>query len=183
MKFLIALLCVAGFAVAAEQSKTPTLSGIFDSQLSTVEKEVISLAEAMPAEKYDFAPTSGEFKGVRTFGVQLKHLAATNYGVAATLLGGKPVAEIGADENGPANVKSKEEILAYVRESFAQLHKGYALLTGDNYTELVASGFGGDKKVPRGAMANIPLWHCFDHYGQMVVYARMNGIVPPASRQ
>jgi hypothetical protein len=51
------------------------------------EKLVVSAAEAMPADKYDFAPTDGEFKGVRTFGQMVKHLSATNHMLAAAALG------------------------------------------------------------------------------------------------
>jgi hypothetical protein len=172
---------IAGSGTArAADAPAPTVAGIFDRQLASIEREVVALAEAMPAEKYSFAPTQGEFKGVRTFGQQVKHIAAVNYEMASTVLGEKPPVEIGKDENGPANVTSKDDIVKFLKDSFTYCHKMEASLTKDNFTDLVDIGEG--HKVPKGLYANVPLWHSNDHYGQMVVYARMNGIVPPASR-
>jgi hypothetical protein len=77
--------------------------------LSTiVEKEIISAVDAMPADKFGFAPTDGEFKGVRTFGQMVKHLSATNNILAAAALGEEPPADAG-DELGPENVRTKAE--------------------------------------------------------------------------
>ena len=82
------------------------------------EKVIVSAADAMPADKYGFAPTDGEFKGVRTFGQMVKHLSATNYILAATALGEEPPADAG-DELGPEAVRTKDEILRYLKGSFA----------------------------------------------------------------
>src|SRR5215469_346151 len=68
--------------------------------LRIAEKEIISAVDAMPADKFGFAPTDGEFKGVRTFGQMVKHLSATNYILAAAALGEEPPADAG-DEVGP----------------------------------------------------------------------------------
>src|SRR5215468_12301729 len=65
-----------------------------------LEKQLVDTADAMPANKYSFAPTVGEFKGVRSFGEQVKHLAATNFILAAGALGEPPPADAG-DETGP----------------------------------------------------------------------------------
>ncbi len=184
MKFIfpaLTALCLTGAcAFAADQPAPPTVSAMFDQQLSSVEKEVVSLAEAMPADKYSFAPTQGEFKGVRTFGQQAKHIAATNYGIASSVLGEKPPVDIGKDEKGPEAMQSKDDILKFLKDSFTYCHKAEASLTKDNLTEMIDIGEG--HKAARGYFANIPIWHSFDHYGQMVEYARMNGIIPPASR-
>jgi uncharacterized damage-inducible protein DinB len=174
---LAVLPMIACMAFAAE---APTVSRIFDGQLSNTEKEVVSLAEAMPPEHYDFAPTAGEFKGVRTFGQQAKHLAAVNYLVSAAALKEKPPVDTGG-ENGPESAKSKEQIVQFLKDSFAYSHKAAQALTTENQTELVKSPFG-QGEMARGALVSIALWHTFDHYGQMVVYARMNGVVPPASK-
>jgi len=146
-----------------------------------LEHELVPLAEAMPAEKYDFAPTSGEFKGVRTFGQQVSHLAAVIYLVSATVLDEKVPSEAGEGENGPATLKSKSDIVGYLKSAIAYGHKAMNSLTAANLTDRVKSAFG-DDQVPRVSMASVAVWHSFDHYGQMVVYARMNGIIPPASR-
>ena len=174
----MAVFC-SGYTFAAEP-----ISGvgkIFDRDLTTIEQEIVPLAEAMPADKFAFAPTGGEFKGVRTFGEQMKHSAAVIYMVAASVLGEKNP-DAGSGESGPASVKSKDEIVKYLKDAFAYAHKAMGSLTAKNVTEMVPSAFGGSK-VARASMATVAVWHTFDHYGQAVVYARMNGIIPPASRQ
>lgn len=166
-------------AMAADQP--PTAGKILDSSVTSVEHEITSLAEAMPADKFDFAPTQGEFKGVRTFAQQIKHVAAVNYVVGAALLQEKPPVDIGKSENGPDSITGKDAIVKFLKDSFAYIHKGVAAVTAANQAEMIKSPFG-EGKVTRLSMALVPAWHTFDHYGQMVVYARMNGIVPPASR-
>lgn len=158
-----------------------TVSKLYDSQLSMVESEVVSLAEAMPAEKYGFAPTNGEFKGVRTFALQVKHLASVIYMAAAAAKEEKPPMDLGSGENGPDSVKTKEQIVQYLKGSFAYAHKVLGTITEGNMLDMVKSPFGGPD-VARAGIASATVWHSFDHYGQMVVYARMNGVVPPASR-
>ena len=150
-----------------------------DRSLSGVEKEFVSAAEAMPEDKFSFAPTTGEFKGVRTFAQQVKHVAAVNYMVFAAMLGEK--APDTGGENGPDSIKTKAEILKYLKESFILGHRAMAGMTPDNLVEPIANPFG-PRPVTRLALGNSIVGHCFDHYGQMVVYLRMNGIVPPASR-
>ncbi len=185
MKFTAFLMgaMFAGALVSAAQAADapkPTVSGLFDKQLGIAENEVVALAEAMPADKYSFAPSQGEFKGVRTFAQQVKHIAKTNYEMAAIVLGEKPPVDTGKSENGPDALTSKDQIVGFLKSSFVYCHKAESSLTKDNLTDLIDIGEG--QKGPRGLYANIPIWHSFDHYGQMVEYARMNGIVPPASR-
>jgi hypothetical protein len=178
MKTAAFLLTVFG-AVGALAADAPPVAKMHDAILSSAEKEIVSLAEAMPADKYDFAPTQGAFQGVRTFGQQVKHLAAVVYMVSAASLGEKPPVDTG-NENGPADVKTKQQIVDYLKASFAYAHKAMNALTAENENALVPSPFG-QGKMMRGSAADVAVWHSFDHYGQMVVYARMNGIIPPAS--
>ena len=147
-----------------------------------LEREFVPLVEALPADKYDFAPTNGEFHGVRTFGQQVSHVAAVIYMVSASVLGEKNPSEPGKNENGPALLKTKDDILKYLKDAFTYGHKAMTSLTDRNLTEMVQSPFGSNQ-VPRVSMASVAVWHSFDHYGQMVVYARMNGITPPARRR
>jgi uncharacterized damage-inducible protein DinB len=153
---------------------------VFGGEVKQVESEFVSLAEAMPADKYDFAPATGEFKAVRTFAQQVKHVASVNYIVAAAVLGGKPPVDTGG-EAGPVDVKSKDDIVKYLKASFAYCEKAAASLTAKNLLDEIDSPFG-DGKSSRLGTATVIGWHSFDHYGQMVVYARMNGVVPPASK-
>jgi uncharacterized damage-inducible protein DinB len=146
------------------------------------EKEIVSGADAMPADKYGFAPTDGEFKGVRTFGQMVKHLSATNYILAAAALGEEPPADAG-DELGPEAVRTKDEILKYLKGSFAYLDKAIEAI-GQKSTPVNSSPISPLKstEATRPALVVESLMHAFDHYGQMVEYLRMNGVVPPGSR-
>src|SRR5437773_1096275 len=143
---------------------------------------IASAADAMPADKYGFAPTDGEFKGVRTFGQQVKHLAATNHILAAAALGEQPPADAG-DEVGPERVRTKAEILDYLNGSFAHLGKAIDAI-GEKNAAVKSSPISPLKgaEATRLALTVESLIHAFDHYGQMVEYLRMNGVVPPASR-
>jgi len=164
----------------AKSDEHRTVSQVLDRGLGGVENEVVSAAEAMPEEKYGFAPTSGEFKGVRTFAQQVKHIATVNYMVGAAILVEKPPVELGS-ENGPDSVKTKAEIVKFLKDSFAYAHKAAASVNETNLVDPIKSPFGSGQTTRLG-MATLIVGHCFDHYGQMAVYLRMNGIVPPASR-
>ena len=150
--------------------------------LRIAEKEIIPAVEAMPADKFGFAPTDGEFKGVRTFGQMVKHLSATNYILAAVALGEQPPADAG-DELGPETVRTKAEILNYLDGSFAQLYRATEAI-GQMIPSVNASPISPLKQgeITRSALIVESLMHAYDHYGQMVEYLRMNGVVPPASR-
>jgi uncharacterized damage-inducible protein DinB len=150
--------------------------------LRSMAKEIVSAADAMPADKYGFAPTDGEFKGVRTFGKQVKHLAATNHILAAAALGEEPPADAG-DELGPEAIRTKAEIIDYLNGSFAHLQKAVDAI-GDKKLAFKSSPISplSADTVTRLALVVEASVHAFNHYGQMVEYLRMNGVVPPASR-
>jgi hypothetical protein len=171
--------------VAAAQANKPkdekrTVTGVLDATVSNMEHEFVPAADAMPEDKYGFAPTNGEFKGVRTFAQQVKHVAAVNYELGAAILEQKAPVDLG-DESGPASITSKADILKFLKESFEYVHKAIATINDSNYIGTVKSPFG-EGSVSRLGLATSVAWHGFDHYGQMVEYLRMNGIVPPASR-
>src|SRR6516162_907108 len=150
--------------------------------LKLTEKEIVSAVDAMPADKFGFAPTDGEFKGVRSFGQMVKHLSATNYILASAALGEEPPADAG-DEVGPEAVRTKEEILTYLNGSFAHLSKAIEAI-GQSNALVNASPISPLKRseVTRSALIVESLMHAADHYGQIVEYLRMNGVVPPAGR-
>jgi hypothetical protein len=180
MNNTILAVCTLAFSLhAADAPASISLAQQADKQLISMEKEVVSLAEAMPADKYDFAPKEGAFQNVRTFALQMRHVALINDEIAAVLLGEK-IPDAGKNENGPDSLSSKVEIVKYMKASFAHLHKAVLGQEGKSFTESISSPFGG--KTERGSLVNVPAWHTFDHYGQAVVYARMNGVVPPASQ-
>lgn len=152
---------------------------VYDGQVGSVEREVLGLAMKMPADKYDFAPTNGTFTGVRTFGLQVRHIATIMYQISAAVLNEKAPVDLGATDNGPDSLKTKDEIIAYFKGAIAYAHKAMGTITEQNMLEQVPSPFG------RGTMSRLSVaaflgLHSYDHYGQMVVYARSNGVVPGA---
>jgi uncharacterized damage-inducible protein DinB len=163
------------------QAQNSSIGKIFNDQLSTIESELVPLVSEMPADKMSFAPTQGEFKGVRTFAQQATHIAAVIYAVSAVALGEKNPTDMGVSENGPASIQTKDDVLKYLKDAFAYGHKAMQSLTEKNLTDMVSSPFGSGR-MARTAAASVAVWHSFDHYGQMAVYARMNGMIPPASR-
>jgi hypothetical protein len=158
----------------------PNARQIFDRQLSNTEREVVGLTEAMPADKFNFAPTNGLFTGVRTFGLEARHIAFEINTVASALLG-EPIPAQDHD-NGPDDLTTKDQIVKYLKDAFAHAHRAVATINNDNLLELTADPFNPKGKSTRVASVGIFYWHTYDHYGQMVEYLRMNGIKPPASR-
>ena len=181
----------AKLGMVASQQQAEKGPAILDAQqekralqvlLKSVQTQIVSAADAMPAVKYGFVPADGEFKGVRTFGQQVKHLAATNHILAAAALGEETPTDAG-DEMGPESVRTKAEIIDYLNQSFARLGKAIDAIDEKNATVKSApiSPLKGTEAT-RLSLTVEALIHAFDHYGQMVEYLRMNGVVPPASR-
>jgi uncharacterized damage-inducible protein DinB len=201
MRIFVVVLAVLGFSAIAFRSgvksaaassapaastqlpaqPAPTIGSVVDSEISGIEKEIVAAAEAMPEDKFNFSPESlkipgSEYKGVRTFAGQVKHVAVANHFLWAPLTG-DTVPEGWEKDNAPDNLKSKAEIVQFLKESFALGHKAAATLTADNILQSP-----GKSKSTRLFLATFGVAHAYDHYGQMVEYLRMNGIVPPASR-
>jgi len=174
-------------AQAADQQKSTinktSLAAAIDSEISNIEKQFVNVVEAMPEDRFDYSPESanlpgGSFKGVRTFALQVRHVAADNFAIWAPLTGKPEPAGINAP-NGPDDMKSRTEILKFLKDSFAYSHNAVVGLTSGNSLDLVE--FRG-RKVTRISLVILALTHINDHYGQLVEYLRLNGIVPPGSR-
>lgn len=141
-------------------------------------------AEAMPEEKFDFSPEKlnlpgSNYKGVRTFGQQIKHIAASNYLIWSPITGEKAPDNVN-EGKGPDNMTAKADVVRYLKDSFAFGHKAVATLNASNLVQPITSGSG--KQTTRLFLSTFAAAHAFDHYGQLIEYLRMNGIVPPASR-
>ena len=147
--------------------------------LKIYEDEMMGLVNAMPADKYSFAPSQAIFKpeqvtkydGVRTFGQMVGHVAQANYFFYGSLGGAKPDVDVKAI----GSMTSKEDLLKALAASFAYAHKQIDTLTAANAFATVK----GDQT--NTSMVAFGIAHGFDHYGQLAEYLRMNGIVPPAS--
>jgi hypothetical protein len=158
-------------------------ASVYDSQVSIIEFEMMGAVKAMPADKFDFAPSQAifvpsqktEFATVRTFAQEATHVAQANYFFYSTASGLKP----DVDVDGLAKLTKKDDVVAALAGSFAFAHKAIATLTPANAFEVVTVPVPGT--WTRGTVAGFGVSHAFDHYGQMVEYLRMNGIVPPAS--
>jgi uncharacterized damage-inducible protein DinB len=169
---------------AAKAKAATTASGEVQSPAATysqilklISAQVISAAEAMPADKYDFAPTNGNFTGVRTFGAEVQHLVQANYFFFSQFgLSGAP------DQEKLKALKGKDELVQALKDSYDYAQKGIDTITPQNAYVVTGTGPASIKFTRAGA-ATFCLAHSMDHYGQMVEYLRMNGIVPPASQQ
>jgi hypothetical protein len=159
----------------------PTVASVVDGEISTVEKQIVDASDAMPEDKFNFTPEAlnirgSNYKGVRSFAVQVKHIAASNWFIWSPLTGEK-LPEGLKDGNGPANLQTKADIIKFLKDSFALGHRAAATLTAENMLQSPAKS-----KSTRLRLAEFGVAHAYDHYGQMVEYLRTNGIVPPASR-
>jgi uncharacterized damage-inducible protein DinB len=180
--FGVAAMGQATTAVAPKSQETPTIASAVDHEISTIEKEIVEVAEAMPEAKFNFSPEGlnlqgSDYKGVRSFALQVKHVAASNYILWSALTGDKfPQDYLGG--NGPDALQTKADIIKFLKDSFAQGHKAAATLTTENMLQTPEH-----RTSSRLHLATFAVAHAFDHYGQMVEYLRMNGVVPPASRK
>ena len=172
---------------AAELSRDETPAKAIMRTFEFQEYDVRSAAEAMPEDKWDFRPAAGMFKNerpefgpaeVRTFAEQVKHVACSNFAFAAELDGTKPPAA--CDKGGPSPAKTRKELLVYLRDSFTALNKSLGAITQKNMFDPIEGPYAAPNT--RLGLAEICVWHAADHYGQMTLYLRLNGIVPPSSR-
>jgi hypothetical protein len=193
---LFRLLLVVGVAVTALGQAKPaapaaspapapkppaTIAASVDREVSILEREFVSAAEAMPDDKFNFAPANLNIAGtkdVRTFAQQVKHVANTNFQLWAPVTGEKPAYDLSNDD-GPDSIKTKADIIKFLKDSFEAGHRAAKSLTPENSAETVTTFFG---PTPRIFATTFGVAHAFDHYGQIVEYLRMNGILPPASR-
>lgn len=183
-RLLMCCLLAASSSLAFAQESAPAKPAVgtqmapaetYGKLLSLIEKEFVSAAEAMPEDKFNFAPpeAAGDFKGVRSFSAQVKHVAGSNY-----YFFGKPgttEADVKAKEDAIEKLTTKAEIIQALKDSLTQAHSYVDGITAQNAFVMTENG-------TRGGMAAFGIAHMMDHYGQMVEYLRMNSIVPPASR-
>jgi len=170
-----ATLAVRGFA----QERVDPMAAAVAKAFTMIEQSFVALADAMPAEKYAFKPTNGDFKDVRAFGEQVKHVACANFAFFNEIEKKEPPPR--CDAGGPSPAKTKAEIMAYLRESFDYAQGVLRTMTPANALEPAGGPYGGEST--RLGLTTMAVWHASDHYGQLVVYLRMNGIVPPASQR
>jgi uncharacterized damage-inducible protein DinB len=167
-------------AQAAPAGDAPTATQIALNLVTSIEKQLTGIATEMPEDKYTFAPTEGAFRGVRNFAKQIKHAAAYQHLVAATILNERVTADM-VEERGPDTVQTKAEVLQYLKESFDALKRATATVTATNAFEPI-KGLSGAKPDTRLGLIVMAVVHSSNHYGQVVEYLRMNGLVPPRTQ-
>jgi uncharacterized damage-inducible protein DinB len=178
------LICSTAFGQGSSQSSSaaPTIASVLDRQLSGIEKEIMGAADAVPDDKYDFSPATGNVPGdfktptpVRTMGQQFKHIGDALEAYSDLIMGQKPPQS--DDENGPKNIKSKSDVVNYLKAEFTKAHSAINTINQQNAVEPLGGG-----QRTRLALAVSMVGHSNNHYGQIIEYLRMNGMVPPESQ-
>lgn len=167
----------APFAAAEGQTAPQMQQGLSSSQAvlqawNEVGRKLIAMAEDFPESKYDFKPTPEQ----RSFAEQLLHVAGSNDLFTDVAKGQKPT-----DDEERAHYKSKQEVVAYLKRSFSE---GASVIKqqGDRGLSKTVVDSESKQSVPLVALAYDLIEHSGEHYGQLVVYYRLAGLVPPESR-
>src|ERR1700756_3205001 len=165
---------------AAQQDDVPkSIAESISGTLQFVEGSFLGVAEAMPENKYSFIPTAGNFDGVRSFGEQVKHVACAQFAFFNEFEGKRPPEDCEKGGHDPA--RTKPELIKYLKDSFDYSNRVLATLTVNNALERVEGRYAGPNT--KFGISVVAVWHITDHYGQIVEYLRMNGIVPPVTQK
>ena len=151
-------------------------ASVVDKHMDWMEQQFVPAAEAMPKDKFFWAPTGGEFNGVRNFAEQLIHVAEVNFALSAAILG-----ESSAKGSPAEAMKTRSAVLQYLKDSFTYTHRAVSSITEQN-AKLPIKHPLFEMITTRMGLGIVAIAHPFDHYGQIVEYLRMNNIIPPASR-
>jgi hypothetical protein len=168
--FALAVALTVPAVAAAQNPVSRSIKGQWDA----AKGNIVASAEHMPEADYAFKPVDG----VRSFGAILAHIAGANYVFCAPALGTKsPFVE----DHFEKSAKTKAEIVKGLRESIAYCDKAYTAMTDQTAAEMVPVAFGsGQNARANGLMGNTG--HLQEHYGNLVTYFRIKGMVPPSSR-
>ena len=137
-------------------------------------RKLTAMAEDFPEDKYDYKPTPSQ----RSFAEQLLHAAGANYFFTNLTLGEKPPAE---EDPKRDKYKTKAEIAAFVKKSFADGAAAIKAKGDKGMSDIVADPFE-HQQVRISDLAYGFIEHSGEHYGQLVAYYRLSGLVPPESR-
>jgi uncharacterized damage-inducible protein DinB len=178
MKLISIFTCCLAFTITGMGQQS--ITSAIERQFNKIESDILTAAQAMPEDKFNFTPESlqiksSNFKGVRTFAGQIMHLATDNILIWSAITGDTVRADI-TDVNGPRSIKTQKEIIEYLKSSFAIGRKAISTLTNQNAMDMI--DFRG-RKLPGLDLAFYALTHANEHYGQMAIYLRMCGIIPP----
>jgi len=165
---------------AAQKDDIPkSIAESVSGPLQFAEGNFLGVAEAMPEDKYSFVPTTGKFDDARSFGEQVKHVACAQFAFFNEFEGKKPPDDCEKGGHDPA--KTKAELIKYLKDSFNYSNRVVATLTAQNALDRVEGRYAGPNT--KLGISVIAVWHITDHYGQVVEYLRLNGIVPPMTQK
>jgi len=166
---LLAVVAAALPSLLWAQASAPSLAKELGATFQRAATEIIDVAEAMPAEKYGYKPTPE----ISSFGDQLVHVA----GITQRFIDAAKGTKTDAAHHG---AMAKPEVIALLKQTFQSAQEAITPLTDAQLLEPVKFPFG-DRTVTRATFWQGPLFQIRNHYGQLIVYLRMNGIVPPTS--
>jgi uncharacterized damage-inducible protein DinB len=166
-------------ALAQMEEPPKTVADSVGGALHWTEDQFYSVAEAMPEEKYGYIPSAGNFKDARSFAEQVKHVACANYAFFNEIEGKKPPEH--CEKGGSAPAATKAELLKYLKDSFDYGNSVLQTISAKNLLDRVEGPYAGPNT--KLGIAVTAVWHIADHYGQIVEYLRMNGIVPPSTQK
>jgi uncharacterized damage-inducible protein DinB len=167
----------ASVGLAQKQDIPKNIADSIGGPLHYAEAQLMSIAEAMPEDKYGFIPSSGNFEGVRSFGEQIKHVACAQIAFYNEIEGKTPPDL--CEKGGPSKAKTKAELIQYLKDSYDYGDKVLATISERNAQERAEGRYAGPNT--KLGLAAISVGHLSEHYGQLVVYLRLNGIVPPGT--
>ena len=147
--------------------------------LDFAEGNFLGIAEAMPEDKYSFIPKVGNFDSARSFGEQVKHVACAQFAFFNEFEGKKPPDDCEKGGHDPA--KTKAELIKYLKDSFDYSNYVLGTLTATNALDRVEGRYAGPNT--KLGISVVSVWHITDHYGQLVEYLRLNGMVPPMTQK
>lgn len=175
---IVAALSVASTALLAQgMSRAGTgnpISQTLRRQWDSARKNIVESAEMMPEGDYGFAPAAG----VRTFGQILAHVAGTNYLFCAAAKGQKSPH---AEDEFEKSATTKTAIVKALDDSMAYCDGQFTALDDKSAAEIVTMPFGMPKGARAGALT-MNIGHLSEHYGNLVTYLRIKGMIPPSSR-
>jgi len=168
--FIVLLFAMAGLAgrpAHAQTGNDSPLLGPLKQNWESIRTNVVRTAEIVPEDKYDFKPTPE----VRSFRDLFIHIIEENYFFMGVVTGERT--------QPPGNLRTKAEIVKALNDSYDYGAKALASLNDQKALEMIQRG---QRQVPRWSFALGNLVDNMDHYGNLVVYMRLNGIVPPSSQ-
>jgi uncharacterized damage-inducible protein DinB len=165
----LAAVAVAMPSLLSAQTPAPSLAKELAASFQRASTEILDIAEVMPADKYGYKPTAE----IATFGDQLVHVS----GIVQRFIDSSKGAKTEAAHHG---AMAKPEVITLLKKTFQTAQDTITPLTDAQLLEPVKFPFG-DRTVTRATFWQGPLYQIRNHHGQLVVYLRMNGIVPPTT--